>query len=438
VSKKIFITSFHPLVSRNILSSGILDKLNSSGFKVVILVPREKKDFFEKSFANEGVVVEGVVFKSGRREAFFRYISFACLRTETLKIKRKTEMGGSGAISSLFFANRIGVGLLRFLEKITYKHDIFGTLFEKYKPEKVFSTDMQSELDIALIHEAKKRNIKTVGMIRSWDNLTSKGLIRVIPGKLLVWNEIVRTEAQKYHYIKDPLISIVGIVHYDSYKDLKETSREDFIKKIGGDVSKKTALLVPIGDRYLKENTVDRDIVKILSEILPLNFQILVRLPPGDFVRELENKENKFERIKVLFDRATKNFENIKMTEIGKQDDEHLVNTLRNVDIVISGPSTMAIDSVVFDKPTVLFGFDGYQKRPYLDSIRRYYDYDNFVPVIESGGVRLAKSVEEFKELVNSAINNPSKDHDFRMCLVDMEASVFYGKCLERLMDALK
>ncbi len=195
---------------------------------------------------------------------------------------------------------------------------------------------------------------------------------------------------------------------------------------------------MPIGDRYLKENTVDRDIVKILTEILPTDFQILVRLPPGDFVRELENEENHFDRIKVLFDRATKNFENIKMTEIGKKDDEHLVDTLRNVDVVVSGPSTMAIDSVVFDKPTILFGFDGFKERSYLESIRRYYDYDNFVPVVQSGAVNLAQSVEEFKELVSDAIKNPSKDHEFRMKLVEMEASVFYGNCLERLVNVLK
>ncbi len=438
MKRVIFIASFHPLISRNILSSGLLSELNKEGFKVVVLAPKEKKDFFERSFANENVSVEGVTFKFGTREAFFRYLSFACLRTKTLEIKRKTEMKGSGAMSSFFFANRFGANFSRFLEKVTYKNDIFGELFEKYKPEKVFSTDIQSELDISLVHEAKKRGVKNIAMVRSWDNLTSKGLIRVVPEKLLVWNEIIKTEAKKYHYIKEPIIFVVGIVHYDLYKTYPQKSREEFIKELGGEVSKKIALVVPIGDRYLKENTVDRDIVKILTEILPTDFQILVRLPPGDFVRELENKENKFERTKVLFDRATTNFENIKMTEIGKEDDIHLADTLRNVDLVISGPSTMAIDSVIFDKPTILFGFDGFKERSYLESIRRYYDYDNFVPVVKSGGVRLANSLEEFKELVSSAIGDPSKDHDSRMRLVELEASVFYGKSLERLVNVLK
>ena len=437
MKKTIFITSFHPLISRNILSSGLLDDLNKAGLRVVVLAPKDKKDFFEKSFANENVVVEGVSFKFGAREAFFRYLSFACLRTKTLRIKRKTEMKGSGSFVSLFFANRFGVVLSRFLERVTYRHDIYGELFSEYKPNLVFSTDIQSEFDVSLLHEAKKKNIKNMAMVRSWDNLTSKGLIRVIPEKLLVWNEIVKNEAKKYHFIKDSLISIVGIVHYDSYKNLEQKSREEFIKDIGGDVTKKIALVVHMGDRYLKNNTVDRDIVKILTEILPLDFQILVRLPPGDFVRELEMKENDFQRIKVLFDRATKNFENIKMTEIGKEDDLHLADTLRHSDVVISGPSTMAIDSVIFDNPTVLFGFDGYEKRPYLDSIRRYYDYDNFIHVVESQGVRLATRVEDFKVLVLDAIDNPEKDKYFRKKLVELEVGFDDGKCLERLKDVL-
>jgi hypothetical protein len=99
----------------------------------------------------------------------------------------------------------------------------------------------------------------------------------------------------------------------------------------------------------------------------------------------------------------------------------------------VSGPSTVAIDAVFMDKPTVLFGFDGYEQRNYLDSIRRYYDYDNFVPVIESRGVVFAQDASELKKSVAEYISNPAKDSEYRKNLARKEAAFTDGKCTERL-----
>jgi CDP-glycerol glycerophosphotransferase (TagB/SpsB family) len=196
-------------------------------------------------------------------------------------------------------------------------------------------------------------------------------------------------------------------------------------------------LVVPIGDRYLENNTVDRDIVHFLTEILPLDWQILVRFPPGDYVREIERNTTQFGRINVLYDRASQPFENIKMTEITHTDDQRLIETIQSADLVVSGPSTMVIDAAFLGKPTILFGFDGYEKRNYLTSIRRYYDYDNFAPILRSGGARLAESKQEFEKLVHEYIKDPSKDEQGRRALALAEATWMDGQSTERLLQAL-
>ena len=89
------------------------------------------------------------------------------------------------------------------------------------------------------------------------------------------------------------------------------------------------------------------------------------------------------------------------------------------------------------DKPIILFGFDGYEKREYFDSIRRYYDYNNFIPVIESGGVKLAESMRQFKDYVEEYIKNPNLDKDKRKKLAELETGFLDGKNTERLFNTI-
>jgi CDP-glycerol glycerophosphotransferase (TagB/SpsB family) len=407
--------------------------------RVVLIVPKAKADYFLGAFGREGVVVCGVDAITGTREVFMRYLSLAALKTKTLWIKRKTEMRGSGAWLTYLISNRFGRKLIRLAEKISYHHSTFEMLFNEYKPDLVFSTDIQSETDIAMLIEAHKRGINTVGMVRSWDNLTSKGLIRIVPERLLVWNDIIKGEAINLHDINEMAISVVGIPHYDEYKDLHftEKDKELFFNKINADITKKIALFIPIGDRYLRNNTVDKDIVALLDKVLPSNYQILVRLPPGDYVRALEDNTSQFARGRIIYDRPSTKFENIKHTELGKQEDMHLAQTLSWSEFVVSGPSTAVIDAALFDKPCILFGFDGYESREYLDSVRRYYDYDNFIPILKSGGAVLASSIENFISLVRKYVENPRADAKSRKTLVLGQAGFDDTNSTERLAHAL-
>ena len=45
------------------------------------------------------------------------------------------------------------------------------------------------------IHAARSMGIPTIGYVNSWDNLTSKGTIHVLPDQLIVWNEPALTDA---------------------------------------------------------------------------------------------------------------------------------------------------------------------------------------------------------------------------------------------------
>jgi hypothetical protein len=72
----------------------------------------------------------------------------------------------------------------------------------------------------------------------SWDNLTTKGLIHVLPDQVFVWNDIQKQEAIDHHGVPAERIVVTGAPRFDAFFDLKPSSdRQQFCGKFGFDSS---------------------------------------------------------------------------------------------------------------------------------------------------------------------------------------------------------
>ena len=74
------------------------------------------------------------------------------------------------------------------------------------------------------IKAARARGIRSAACVASWDNLTNKGLLRVEPDLVIVWNEAQKREAHEYHYIPDHKIVATGAQLFDRWF-MKEVHR---------------------------------------------------------------------------------------------------------------------------------------------------------------------------------------------------------------------
>lgn len=434
--KTIFITSFHPLLSRNILGAPILDKLLARGdIRVVLVVPEPKKLFFYQEFDHPRVFIAGVSKNLTGRDEFFRYLALALLKTRALDIKRRTELGGQGLwLSRLLGGNKTAQRLARWLDQRFMNQAFFADLFESYSPSLVFAADIQNGYDVRLAHEAKARGIPVVGMVRSWDNIAAKGLIRAWPDLLLANNMIVKADAVRLNHFPEEKVAVVGIPHYDRYLSEKRSGREDFFKAIGGNPQKRLILYAPAGDRYIRGgNQLDRDVIDIITANLPPEAQLLVRLPPTDEV----NLDGLPSSPLVYFDRPHTRYFDIRNTELGRDADRHLADTLYHADLLIAGPSTMAVDGALFDRPIILIGFDGYARRPYYESILRYYDYEHWQPVFRNRGVKLVRNSEELQNWISTYLNNPTLDAGYRRKIVEEQSFKLDGQSSQRVVEAL-
>ncbi|MSO84127.1 MAG: hypothetical protein EXQ53_12675 [Acidobacteria bacterium] len=73
----------------------------------------------------------------------------------------------------------------------------------------------------------------------SWDNLTNRGLVRIAPDRVLVWNEAQKREATTYHDVPPDRIVVTGAPRFDEFFDTGPTSsREQFCARAGLDPSR--------------------------------------------------------------------------------------------------------------------------------------------------------------------------------------------------------
>jgi hypothetical protein len=72
--------------------------------------------------------------------------------------------------------------------------------------------------------------------VASWDNLTSKGLLRFVPERVFVWNETQCREAVELHGMPADRVVATGAARFDDwFAQRPSTSREQFARKLGLD-----------------------------------------------------------------------------------------------------------------------------------------------------------------------------------------------------------
>ena len=70
---------------------------------------------------------------------------------------------------------------------------------------------------VDLVRASQAAGIPTVAAIASWDNLTNKGHMRVVPDLVTVWNEQQREEATTLHGVPGSGVAVTGAQLFDRW-----------------------------------------------------------------------------------------------------------------------------------------------------------------------------------------------------------------------------
>jgi hypothetical protein len=81
----------------------------------------------------------------------------------------------------------------------------------------------KTPIEADYIRAAHSLGIPTIGYVNSWDNLTSKGTVHVVPDVFVVWNEPIAQEAVELHDIPARAIRVTGAPHVDRVFTMRPT-----------------------------------------------------------------------------------------------------------------------------------------------------------------------------------------------------------------------
>ena len=91
-------------------------------------------------------------------------------------------------------------------------------------------------LEVEYIKAAQVLGIPSLVVVQSWDNLTTKGTFAVLPDRLLLWNEALRTEAITIHDVPAERITVTGSPTFDYWFAMQPTlDRQSFARQCGID-----------------------------------------------------------------------------------------------------------------------------------------------------------------------------------------------------------
>jgi len=168
--------------------------------------------------------------------------------------------------------------------------------------------------------------------------------------------------------------------------------------------------------------------------LMGIHWQMLVRLHPLDT----------FERYQAMrtlpnihFDVPGKNIRGVDDREFDFQQMTHLANTLCHSDVVINIASTITIEAAIFDTPIVNICFDARDDLPEERSVRRCYTFSHYKAIVESGGVKIARNVEELGRYVREYLIKPSLDKAGRRRIVQEQCGQLDGKAGQRIAQVI-
>jgi hypothetical protein len=95
------------------------------------------------------------------------------------------------------------------------------------------------------VKAARLLGVRSALAVASWDNLTSKGLIRVVPDHVIVWNDAQKAEAEALHGVARERVAVTGAQVFDRWFDgIASRTRERFCADVGLDPARPFVLYV--------------------------------------------------------------------------------------------------------------------------------------------------------------------------------------------------
>ncbi len=450
--KTIFIDVPCPVSMRNVVTGpkSIARRMEAMGYTVVLLVPQFAAVQMQNSFGFTVEVVKANTQLTTRHK-------FSDFITKHLNMTRMQILGSKYGLRSNLDAKTRHASLhtLRVIISKTlgksqwfrlsvaptlhlwaYRDRPFQDLFNRYKPDLVFVPNMGAPQGEETIRECTRQQILMIGMVGSWDHPHKRFQV-IRPDEIFVWSDSLKEEMVTLQSQAPEKVLVVGAPHLDMFRDPNFLySREEFFARMGLDPFHKLVTLVSgagrapdegdIIDMLLNWNSEGKTVATIATHI---------RTYPGDhtahqtfdvFATHPQVHINWFENSKEFGPLPINYFPD----ETYMKD---FVSLYYHSAAVLSVYSSASVEASVFERLSINISFDGYKKRPFEQSVKRFVLQSHFDKLFKTGAVLEADSAEALLESINTVISNPTYNRDNILKLQNSVCGVTDGNASERI-----
>ena len=184
---------------------------------------------------------------------FLRYFEPAFERASSLRDRAEKRLprlharivrlaAGAGASARTTLS-----AVLRFVEQVIPANPAVVAFLREQRPDLLLVTPLieLGSQQVDYIKAARQTGVRSALAVASWDNLTSKGLVRVVPDHVIVWNEAQKAEAIALHDVPAGRVEVTGAQVFDHWFEARPSrSRDEFCRAVGLDPSRPFLLYV--------------------------------------------------------------------------------------------------------------------------------------------------------------------------------------------------
>lgn len=456
--KTIFLSIYNGIRAKNFFHTDTYRELvRDQGLQLVIVIPSSKLAYYQKAFAASNVVFEALDIVSepwfGRLLA---EIAFNAFGTRTIIFKQKLEYWRFKKLSRFVMKRAINIVLtpfqrpvrriIRWLDGFVAIDPEVATLLDKYKPDLVLAPDIVFPLDRIFLRAAKRKGYFVIGLTRSWDNLTSKGVIQVLPDKLILHTTRMKLQAMELVGVPEKNIFVSGPPDYDKYFKPLMTTKEEFCRLLGIPENRRLILFAPFYDEFTGSAIIMmNELLRAVKDgHLPSDIHFLIRYRPAtpEFLPGVIEESRNYTITKPcsMFFKVKNRVQNpTKDWEFSPADVELLVHSIAFSEMTINTYSTIAIDAAAADRPIIGIRYDADSHIKPQNSVVKIADaHDHYRELERAGGVALVHDNDELIAAINRYLEHPELDRAGRKKIIRDQIEFTDGLSGKRIAEFIK
>lgn len=436
-----YILNYGSSAVRNIVRGGVLEALVAKGFRCVVFGLPEGERATVTEIFGDNVVFETLetpplrglskLIQRLRTYVWRNQIPYSKLLAhfgKTLTMRHSFQSVVGRMLAGVSF------GMWEKLAESAAKWPQGEALLRKYQPSAVVVSNPMAA-DGVPIDYCRKNGVYTACMLESWDNLTVRGAFYSSPHDLLVWNDLIRRQATRFHQYPPERVHTVGIPSFDIYTHPELLPNEaEWRKSVGLPESGQVIVYSTSAQIiYGREDVIIDSILHARQTgKLPADVNLLIRPHPADDFAAYDQYKGQA-GVAIQYPYAAVGSDGNDAT-MGKP--LMLAATMRYAAVVINVFSTMCLDAMANGAPVIVIGFDAVPV-PQERSVRNYTELQHIKELLEFNAVSLANSNDELLFFINQYLNDRSFNLENRQKCVVAETFGLDGKAAARVADLL-